>query len=44
MALGQVQLEDGRSVVGFQCEAVAVEGGHDITSHGSWRAYLASRS
>jgi allophanate hydrolase len=40
MALGQVQLDDGRSVVGFQCEAVAVEGALDVTSHGGWRAYL----
>jgi allophanate hydrolase len=43
MALGQVALEDGRDVVGFQCEAAALEGAPDISEHGSWLAYLAGQ-
>jgi allophanate hydrolase len=42
MALGQVELADGTSVVGFQCEAIAVAEARDITDFGGWRAYLAS--
>jgi allophanate hydrolase len=42
MALGRATLEDGREVVGFTCEAAALEGAPDITEHGSWPAYLAS--
>ncbi|WP_354701599.1 Allophanate hydrolase [Paraconexibacter sp. AEG42_29] len=41
MALVRVTLEDGRGVVGFTCEAVALAGAPDISSHGSWPAYLA---
>jgi allophanate hydrolase len=40
MALGEVELEDGRSVVGFLCEPIALEGAEDITATGGWRAYL----
>lgn len=40
MALGEVELEDGRSVVGFLCEPIALEGAQDITATGGWRAYL----
>ena len=39
-----LQLEDGRHVHGFLCEAHALAGAQDITAHGAWRAYLASRS
>jgi len=42
MALTQVRLSDGRDVVGFTCEATAIDGAIDITSYGGWRAYLAS--
>jgi allophanate hydrolase len=42
MALGQVQLADGRSVVGFACEAAALVSAPDISHHGSWPAYLAA--
>jgi len=42
MALTQVLLSDGRDVVGFTCEAAAIDGAPDITAHGGWRAYLAS--
>ena len=40
MALGEVELDDGRTVVGFLCEPIALEGARDITATGGWRAYL----
>jgi allophanate hydrolase len=40
---GQVELADGRRVHGFLCEPVRAGGRRDITVHGGWRAYLASR-
>jgi allophanate hydrolase len=40
MALGRAVLEDGREVVGFTCEAAALDGAPDISEHGSWLAYL----
>jgi allophanate hydrolase len=40
MALGQVELADGSSVVGFTCETTALDSALDITSYGSWLAYL----
>ena len=43
LTIGTVRLEDGRTVKGFLCEAIAVEDAQDITSLGGWRAYLASR-
>lgn len=43
LSIGTVRLEDGRSVQGFLCEAWAVHGALDITSHGGWRAYLNAR-
>jgi allophanate hydrolase len=42
MTLGAVALADGRTVVGFGCEPVAVVGAPDITHHRSWPAYLAA--
>ncbi|MFH8736385.1 allophanate hydrolase [Streptomyces sp. NPDC017964] len=42
MALGSVELADGSFVTGFLCEPQAVDGAHEITSYGSWRAYLAA--
>ncbi len=41
MVLGEVELDDGRTVVGFLCEPIALEGATDITAAGGWRAYLA---
>ncbi|MCW2856762.1 MAG: allophanate hydrolase [Marmoricola sp.] len=41
MAIGQVRLDDGRSVSGFLVEPVALETAQDITGFGGWRAYLA---
>jgi allophanate hydrolase len=43
LGIGMVKLEDGSSVQGFVCEAVATEDAEDITLHGGWRAYLAQR-
>ena len=43
LGIGKVQLDDGRWVSGFVCEALGAEGGEDITALGSWRAWLASR-
>ncbi|HEV7752654.1 MAG TPA: allophanate hydrolase [Baekduia sp.] len=44
MVLGPVALADGRTVVGFGCEPLAVVGAPDITHHRSWPAYLTARS
>jgi len=41
LGIGMVKLDDGSSVQGFVCEAVACAGAIDITRHGGWRAYLA---
>ncbi len=40
LGLGKVELESGEEVCGFICEATGAEGAEDITSLGSWRAYL----
>ena len=42
MTIGQVTLEDGRSVSGFLCEPVALAAAEDITTFGGWRAYRAA--
>ncbi|GLZ06195.1 putative amidase [Actinomadura sp. NBRC 104412] len=44
MTLGQVELSDGRRVVGFGATADAIASGRDITVHGSWKAWLATRA
>jgi allophanate hydrolase len=44
LGIGTVQLADGSSVQGFVCEAHATTGATDITAHGSWRRWLASRA
>ena len=43
LAIGTVELADGRWVKGFVCEALATEGARDISEFGGWRAYLASQ-
>lgn len=40
MAIGQVELADGRRVAGFVVEPIALEGADDITRFGGWRQYL----
>lgn len=42
LAIGSVSLEDGSVVRGFVAEPRALTGALDITTHGGWRAYLAS--
>ena len=41
LGIGQVELESGCWVSGFLCEPAGLEGATDISSLGSWRAYLA---
>jgi allophanate hydrolase len=41
MAIGRVRLDDDREVLGFVCEPAALDGATDITTHGSWRGWLA---
>jgi allophanate hydrolase len=40
LGIGTITLEDGSSVQGFLCEAIAVRGARDVTSFGGWRAFL----
>ncbi len=42
LGIGQIELEDGRWVHGFVCEAHALQNARDVTRHGGWRAYLQS--
>lgn len=44
LGIGSLTLADGSSVQGFLCEALAIAGADDITHHGGWRAYIASRA
>ena len=39
LAIGTVEVEDGRKVKGFVCEPSALADAADITSYGGWRAY-----
>jgi len=41
LGIGNLLLEDGRSVKGFICEPLALGNAKDITHFGGWRAYLA---
>jgi allophanate hydrolase len=41
--LGPLAIDDGTSVAGFLADSGCADAAHDITSHGGWRAYLASR-
>ncbi|MBT0773607.1 allophanate hydrolase [Kineosporia sp. J2-2] len=40
MAIGRVDLDDGRQVSGFLCEPSALAGATEITRHGGWLAHL----
>jgi allophanate hydrolase len=44
LGIGSVKLADGSHVKGFLCESHALQGAEDITRHGGWRAWLASKS
>nr|WP_237288638.1 allophanate hydrolase [Variovorax sp. PAMC 28711] len=43
LGIGTLTLADGSSVQGFVCESIALAGAQDITRHGGWRHYIASR-
>lgn len=42
LSIGTVKLTDGSSAKGFLVEAAAIDGAHDITSFGGWRAFMAA--
>ena len=44
LGLGSVELADGRWVHGFICEGHALADAEDVSHHGGWRAYIASRT
>lgn len=44
LAIGTVTLVDGSSVKGFVAEPRAIDGATDITAHGGWRAFIASKT
>lgn len=44
LGLGRIALADGSQVTGFLCEGYAVAGAEEITGHGGWRHFLASRA
>ena len=43
LGIGTLNLDDGSRVQGFVCESIALDGAEDITHHGGWRRYIASR-
>ena len=44
LCIGKVRLENDDEVLGVLGEPLLCEGQRDITAHGGWRAYVASRS
>ncbi|WP_327094434.1 allophanate hydrolase [Nocardia vinacea] len=44
MALTSIELSDGRAVIGFACTYDAASTATDITSYGSWKAYLQNQN
>ncbi|WP_307575425.1 allophanate hydrolase [Variovorax paradoxus] len=44
LGLGSVELADGSWVHGFICEGHALANAEDVSRHGGWRAYIASRT
>ena len=43
LCIGTVRLEDGSETLGVLGEGALCEGQREITGHGGWRAYVASR-
>jgi gamma-glutamylcyclotransferase (GGCT)/AIG2-like uncharacterized protein YtfP len=43
LSIGKVKLADGRTVLGVLGEPALCEGRKEITHHGGWRAYVASK-
>jgi gamma-glutamylcyclotransferase (GGCT)/AIG2-like uncharacterized protein YtfP len=44
LSIGKVKLEDGSEVLGVLGEPILCEAQREITQHGGWRAYMASRA
>ena len=44
LSIGTVRLADGRGVKGFIVEAADISGARDISSFGSWRAFMADKA
>ena len=44
LCIGKVKLADGEEALGVLGEPLLVEGQREISSHGGWRAYLASEA
>ncbi len=44
LTIGKVVLRDGSIVLGVLGEPFLCEGKREITAHGGWRAYIASKS
>jgi allophanate hydrolase len=44
LAIGSLELADGRWVKGFVCEPAAIAGAEDISGYGGWRGYLGGRN
>ncbi len=44
LGISSITLEDGETVPGFLCEAYAAKTARDITHHGGWRAFRATRA
>jgi allophanate hydrolase-like protein len=43
LCIGKLRLADGEEALGVLGEPLLVEGQRDITGHGGWRAYLATK-
>ena len=43
LSIGKVQLASGAEVLGVLAEPILCEGQREISAHGGWRAYIASR-
>jgi gamma-glutamylcyclotransferase (GGCT)/AIG2-like uncharacterized protein YtfP len=43
LSIGKVRLADGSEVLGVLGEPILCEGQREITGHGGWRAYIATR-
>lgn len=44
LAIGSLELNDGRWIKGFVCEPYGLDGAQEITAHCGWRAYLAHKA
>jgi hypothetical protein len=42
LTIGKVRLDDGSTVLGVLGEPALVEGKHEITNYGGWRAYVSA--